>query len=344
MSGGLVALSGLQRVIETTPGTAIATTAIQPILGGWMREMVERQFPEEQRYSLIKGYRNFATKNFVQLSGVTIAPTFTDLSHLGTMFWKGGALAAGGPPKVATGVMSLLTVYTYAFVPTVATDDLVTDTFEVGDNVTNWQLPYVIGNKIELGFSNGGPMTCSMDFLAQRAVAAAKTAELAVVGDEDIIGAKAIGTLDTTTIGTGALAVQFKDYKVSWDNGFSQEFVLNGNLYSAGHHRGGPRGADVEATVLFDSVASTEYTAMFQNTGIGTIRKLRMGVSGSTIAGSTGSVPRKLTIDTYLIWDTAEFDTIDGQRACKFSGHTQYDATATNDWSVTLQHASATVI
>jgi len=60
----------LQAGIETTPGSAVAATRIQPIVSGNWNEHGERVFIEEERQSLIKNYRAVATKQFVDFSGV----------------------------------------------------------------------------------------------------------------------------------------------------------------------------------------------------------------------------------------------------------------------------------
>lgn len=336
MSGGLIALSGMQRVIETTPGTALACTAIQPLLGGWLKEHVERHAPDEQRYSFIPTYRNYAVKNFVELPGITIAPTFRDLSWWGCLFWKG--LGAGGPPKVSTGTVRDTTAYDYTFTPTIATDDLQTATLEVGDDVQNYQIPFVLGNRITLGWAVNGDLTVSMDLLGQRAVEAAKTAALSAVGDEQINGALTTVTVDTASaIGTtSVLTVQ--QMQMVWDNGWAQEFVLDGNIYPRGAHRGATKKCTIEATLLFNS--ATEYNTYYRTSAIGTQRKWRISTLG-TLAGAATAY-RELRVDGYVIYDDADFDTINGQRAVKFSGHTEYAAAATHDQQVRLTTAAAT--
>lgn len=337
MSGGLLALSSFQRGIETTSGTAVAATGVQPILDGWLVERVEREFPDETRNSFINAYRNFALKNYVEVSGVRIAPTFTTLAYMGSMFWKG--LASGAPRKPA-GSLSAVTVYTYTHTPTATSDDLNTMTGELGDDVQNFQVPYMLGNRIELAWGATSPLVCTMDFLGQRAVAAARTAALTSPEDEDIIGPLATVTIDTSTIGSTAVTTAV-ELKVAWDNQWSQEFVLDGNLYPRGAHRGGKKIVTCEATLLFSS--ATEYTSIFQNSGIGTPRKIRISTDGSVIAGSTGSVKRNLQADVYCVWQTAEFDTIGGQRAVKFAGMAQYDSSATWDQQVVIKNALSTI-
>ena len=340
MSGGLVALSYLQRGLETTSGTAVAATAIQPILGGWLKEHIDREFPNEMRNSFIRHYRNFPLATYVEIGGLTIAPTFTDLAWWCSLFLKG--LGAGAPRKPTGSGPTNTSVYTYAHTPTVASDDLNTATLEMGDDVQNFQVPYVLGNGLQLGWSASGPMTVSMNLLGQRAVAAAKTAALSVVGDEDIVGPLTTVKIDTSTIGTTAVTT-VKEMSWGIDNGWSQEFVLDGNLYARGAHRSDDRTALLSATLLFSS--ATEYTSVFQNyaAGGGTPRKIRIETSGTNIATSAPATNRKMTVDWYGVWEDADFDTINGQRAVKFSGRSQYDATATNDWGITILNALATI-
>lgn len=337
MSGGLVALSGMQRQIETTPGTALACTAVQPILGGWLKETVERRTPDEMRNSFIAAYRNYPVKNFVEVNGLTLAPTFRDMSWWGCLFWKG--LGAGGPPKVSTGSVRDTSAYDYTFTPTITSDDLQTGTLEVFDDTQAWQLPFVLGNRISLGWAINGDLSVSMDLLAQRAVAATKTAGLSAVGDEQINGALTTVTLDASggTIGTTALTT-VQQMNMTWDNGFVQEFVLDGNLYPRGAHRGATKKVTIDATLLFTS--STEYTTYFQTAGIGPQRKIRIDTLG-TLAGASTAY-RELRVDAYTIWDDADFDTIGGQRAVKFSGHVEYNSGATHDQQVRVTTAAST--
>jgi len=336
MSGGLLALSGMQRVIETTPGTALACTAIQPLLGGWLKENVERRAPDEQRYSFIGAYRNYAVKNFVELNGITIAPTFRDMSWWGCLFWKG--LGAGGPPKVSTGAVRDTSAYDYTFTPTIATDDLQTATLEIGDDTQHFQVPFVLGNRISLGWSVNGDLTCTMDLLGQRAIPATKTAALSVVGDEQINGALTTVTIDTASAIGSTANTTVQEMNVTWDNGWAHEFVLNGNLYPLGAHRGATKKVTMESTLLFNS--ATEYTTYYQTAAVGTQRKHRISTLG-TLAGAATAY-RELRVDVYAIYDDVEFDTINGQRAVKFSAHAEFAAAASHDQQVRVTTSSAT--
>lgn len=328
---GEIALESLQVGYESTRGTAVAATRIEPILSGWFKENVERSYPDEIRNSFIKGYRNFPTKNFVEVTGLQIAPTFEGLGWWLGLFCKGGV----------TGVLSAVTVYTYTYTPTIASDDLKTATGEFVMQAQNYKVPYLLGNKIEIAYDATAPMTVSMDLLGQQATAAAKTGALTAPAYEDIIGPLVTFYVDTTTIGTTA-ATNMLDLKFTLDNHWMQEWVGNGNLYPNDAHRGEDRYADVTWTMWADAAGVTEYN-LYRTTGIATPRKIRAKVTGTTIAGSTGSVPRSLTHDMYVVVDSVQPGEKDGKRTFEFTGRTQYDATATADWSIALAHALTTL-
>ena len=323
--GGEMALSGVQLGWEATSGTLVPATRADPILQGNIVEHVERDFPDEQRNSFIANYRNFALKNYVEVAGVQIRPTFEGLPAWLRLFLKGISL---------TGAVVGVTGASYVFSPTATSNDLITGTGEFFDPTQCYGVPYLLGNKLELGFAKNGPMTCSMDFLGQKAVPQSKTGALTIGAYEDIIGAAATVKIDTTTIGTTPVYTVL-DAKFTIDNGYIQDFVMDGNLYARGAHRGKTRYMALDMTLQF--LDTTEYT-LFQNSSIGTPRKIRLSVDGTNISGSTGPLKRNLMIDWYGVWETAAFDSSDGMRTVKLSGRSQFDATATYDWKVTVQN------
>lgn len=331
ITGGLQALSFLQASLETTAGTALAATRVEPILGGWLRESFERNFPDEQRASFIAHYRNFALKRYVEISGLQIAPTYEGIGWWCNLLLD-GTLATGTPP-VIRGVTSDTTVETMTF-RNRTTNTLATATMEMGDDTQGYQVPFVIGSKFELGWGASQPMTLSVDLLGQRAIPATKTAALTAGAYEDIIGATSTAKIDTTTINTTAVT-NVLDAKITIDNGWMHDFTLDGNIYPGGAHRSKTRYAQLEATLQF--VNTTEYL-IYQNSGIGTPRKIRLNTTGTAIAGSGAGV-RTFYTDWYGVWETAEFDSVDGQHVVKFTGRSQYDTSATYDWLVSVASA-----
>src|SRR6266568_92450 len=149
MPAGLNALQKAQAFLETTRGTAAAATRIVYFdRGAWFEQIVGKEFPSEDRNSFVDNYRQVITDHRVQLSGGADA-TFDDLAWWGQIFWKGSVAA----------VLSNTSVYTRTFQPTVATDDLQTATLEIGNDTQAYQVPYCLGQKLELDRA-GRPSRC----------------------------------------------------------------------------------------------------------------------------------------------------------------------------------------
>lgn len=321
MAQGLVALSKFQAGLESVRGTAVAATRIQPITG-YLIENVKRDIIHEQRNSFIDNYRNFQTKRFVELRGLTTSPTFEDLPWVCQSFLKGSV----------AGVLSATTVYTYTFTPTANADDLKTVTWEVGDDTQAFQIPFGIGDLLSLEFIADGPAKMTADYLGQKAVKQAFTGALSDRVTEDINGALMSVQIDTTTIGstsvTNVLAAKF-----TLANNWVQLWRLDGGIVPGDAYRK-VRSAQLELTVQFNN--TTEYDA-FVTTPVE--RKVRLKVLGSVIAGSAGSVAKSLTIDWYGLWDTAPLADTNGIHTVKLIGTSMFDTTATTDFSVAIANA-----
>lgn len=323
---GEMALESLQAGLESARGTLVPATRIEPILGGWFKEVVERSWPDEIRNSFIKVYRNFPIKNYIEVSGLQIAPTYEGLGWWLQLIAKGGV----------TGILSATTAYTYTFTPTIASDDLKTASLEFAMQAQNYAVGFGLGNKMELAWGHDGPMTASFDLLGQKATAQAKTGALSAGAYEDIIGPLFTCSIDTTTIGS-TLVTNVIEGKFTLDNHWAQEYAGTGFLYPNDAHRSEDRSADVELTLWADAAGVTEYN-LFRTSGAGTPRKIRTVIDGTVIPGSAGSLAKRFTLDKYVVWDTAEPGEKDGKRTFQFKGKTQYDTTATYDWSIALRH------
>lgn len=325
MPQGLVALSKFQAGLEAVRGTAVAATRIQP-LNGWFVENVDRAKVHEQRNSFIDVYRSLQVKRWVELRGLTTSPTYEDLPWFLQHFVKGGV----------TGVLSASTVYTYTFTPTASTDDLKTVTWEVGDDTQAFQVPFSIGDRLELNFGGERLSSMTADYLGQKANKQAFTAALSDRVTEDINGENMTASIDSVTIGTTSVP-QVLNAKFTLQNNWVQLFRLDGNLFPGDAYRK-PRSTQLELMLQFAS--ATEYDAFVTAPAE---RKVRLAVSGSAIPGSTGNVPKSLQIDWYGYWDTAPISDENGIHVVKLTGTSHYDATATNDWSIVVKNALVTL-
>lgn len=332
---GTLPLTIFQAGIESSPGTAVTATRKQPMQGGTLVQHDERQMPVEQRGSLIRNYRTFVTKEYVELTGMPAYPTFEDLpwflNHFAHSTWNNAL------PDTKNGVPTNVTARKYSFAPAIGSDSLVTTTWEVGDQTQAYQVPFAVGAKMELGWSVGQPMTMTVDYLGKKATPVAFTSNLSDRVTEDINGALAAVYVDSTTIGSTPVT-NVLDFKVTLDNHFTQFWALTGTINPQDVYRSESRSLVVEITAAF--VNTTEFLAFQTNTsGLGTERKIRLQVTGSAIAGSVPAVSRTFNLDFYGYWQEAPFDSADGLHVVKFKGESVYDAAAGNDWSMYVINA-----
>lgn len=322
---GTLPLTKFQAAIEVTPGTVLAATRIQPMaMGGLLTQNIERHKPQEQRNSYIRNYRSFQVKRFAELT-MTSSPTYEDLPWFGKGF-------LGAPTVSPTGV----TAYDYVFTPTIASDDLKTVCWEVGDDTQAYAVNYAVGNKLELNLQAAAAASMSASYLAQQAAPISFTSSLSDRVTEDINGALFTASFDATTIGSTAVT-NVLDAKMTWDNHYQQLWTGDGGIVPSSAYRSEPRSVALEATLLFTT--TTEYLAFTADTA----RKIRFTVLGSSIAGSTPAKVRSLTIDWYGKWDTAPISDQNGIHVVKFTGESINDATASMDWKLTVRNALATL-
>jgi hypothetical protein len=326
MPTGVMPLSHFQAAIEATYGTILPATRKQPILpGAFLKEHGERHYVEEERGTYEKHYRSYVIKSHVELTGMQVAATFEDLPWFMQAFAKGGVTAVGeGGTPIA---------YGYTFVPTLASNDLKSVNWEVADDTANFSVAGCVGQSLELGFGTDGPMTTSVGYSGQRAVAQAVTGALGDRVTEDINAALFRAYIDTTTIGSTLHAYPLS-LKFTLDNGYSPLFVGDGNLFPKEFVRGARRALKIETMLAFDSIA--EYNTF----KAGTERKIRLRVEGSTIHTT---VKKALDIDWYGPWAEASFGEQGGLKTVTLSADSQYNATAGHSWRMYVRNALATL-
>ena len=323
---GTVPLRSLQLGIEATRGVAGAAQVILPVLSVDANPQYPVSKRVEQRGSLIKFYRApIVTGHMVSL-GIEVIPTFEESAYWFAMALQGGI-------TVAT---SAVTVKTRTYIPVATVDNLKTATIEIVTDTQTYEVPFCVVNRLSFGWELGGPATMQIDLLGQKWDAVSATGALSTLTSEEINPATATAFIDTTTIGsTAALNVQSFNWTI--DNGFVPLRAPNGNNYPVNFYRGEARSMSTSMVCDFDS--TTEFAAHAAHTA----RKIRTKITGSTIAGSTGSVPRSITTDWYGYHDEGPFSTADGKTQVRFSSESVYDSTATYDWSVAVATAAAAI-
>jgi len=327
---GRVPLKKWQAAIEAPTGTIKAATRVQPLLSGDLVQHMEREYPQEQRGSLIKNYGNdYQFKHFVELQGLTAVPTYEDLPWFLQGFARGSV--AGSPTAV--------TAYSYVFGPTgvaASSNTLQSVTWEVAGDTQTYAVPYAIGTRFRIEGGVGKPASMTVDYLGQRAVAQALTSNLSLRTVEVINTATAVAYIDSTTIGTTQV-YNVLDFSFELPTGQKQFWALDGNKYPRDAYRGETVAASFEATLAFTD--TTEYVAFTGDTD----RKIRLVVNGSSIAGSSPATTKSLTIDWYGPWSEAPFGEQDGLVVIKVKGESVYDTTLGGDWRVAVVNDLSTL-
>jgi hypothetical protein len=327
MPAGLNALQKAQAGIESTRGTPIAATRIVYLdRGAWFEQEVGREMPEEDRNSFIDNYRTLTVSHVAKMSAVARV-TFDDLPWWGQFFWKGGV----------TGVLSAVTVYTYTFTPTVATDDLKTMTLEVGNDTQAYRIPYGLAQKLEISWTRNQGVKMNVELLGQQVTPNAFTGALSDRVLEDVVGTTAKVWIDNAggTLGT-TQALNVLSGKITWENNWTQITHLAGNLYPDDAQRA-PRLAHLELDIHFNN--TTEFAQLLT----GGERLIRVQFTGTIIPGSTGNILKSITMDFYGFYMTAPFS-VDGPiRVVKVVADSVYDATATKDWQVAIANQLVTL-
>ena len=326
---GQMALAKMLVAREVVAGTTQAATRGIPIMSGNLKEHAERTHPQEQRESFIANYRSFATKRYVEISGMEVAPTYEILP-----WFLNFAISCN-----MTGAPTAVAAQSYEFSTNPTVNDLGSATLEVGDDTDTFIVNHGIITRWEFGTVKGQPATMTVDWLGQKATSGSFTSNIAMptTSVEDINGSTGTAYIDAHggTIGSTAVT-NINEMKVTVETKQTQFWGFNGTITSVDVYRSAPRSAAVEAKLAF--LNTTEYDAFQSNYSASTSqqRKIRFVFTGSAISGTTPATNKTLTIDLYTVWDEADFADEDGLRVVNFKGQTQHNSTPARDFVVTV--------
>jgi hypothetical protein len=320
--------SKLQGVVEATRYTPIAATRIcadllSPVMPTWKYDKIARA---SQRASLHPLFDPPITGKYnVDVPGLKLRPTFESLP-----WWLQGAIKGG-----VTGVMTNTSVYTYTFSPTGTADDRKSFTLEVGNDTAAYQIGGALISKLNLGFYADKAMALDVDLTAQNFVTQAFTPALSPAVWEEINGSLFKGYVDPTTIGT-TLDTGMTDAQLAITLPWTWVWVGDGNLYPA---IAVPKAysAKLTYTTFFDDTAAL--VAQQANT----YRKVRVSVQGTTIAASSPTTTKSVTVDWYGYFTDATVQVAQDLWMVKSTGEATFDATASTPFSVTVANALVTL-
>jgi hypothetical protein len=327
MATGALALERIQAGLETVRGTAVpATRRVYGERGpAFWDPTVTKEFLSEAMTSYIKNYRHIVTGQSGKLT-IPAWVTASDLAWWGQLFWKGGV----------TAVLSAVTVQTYTFAPTAASDDLKTATFEFQSDTQGFQVPFCLAEKLGISWATGKPVMMTAELFGQTYVAQAVTA---AIGDRTTLNPLAGTTAQVWidngggTIGT-TVAGNVMGGKITWQNNWMPITHAKGQLYYDDAARE-PRSIGLELDIHYNT--NTELAALAADTE----RLIRTKFTGPVIAGSTGNVLESVTADFYGFPLDMAFSPNKAIRMVKLIGESQYDVGAAFDWQVAVANSVA---
>lgn len=203
---------------------------------------------------------------------------------------------------------------------------------DVGDDVQNWRLQYVMARRWKISAELGGLTKFESDVFAQRAVktAAAAPAEVAPVKiPADLWTVKFAGTFAGLP-GASVQANFLRGWSLEWFTGFTPRWYLDGNLYLGQH---------VETDLMGKLTMTSESTALAVSEWVdkwraGTLDFTRLKATGPTLGGTNYS----LQFDLPIYWDEpkpiAQVD--EGVNLYTTTARVAFDETAAKSLEATL--------
>jgi len=327
---GELALRKTQAGLESARGAQVAAT--RKVYGKGMMEDKPKivQIEDEQHGTLVNSYRSYPgliEAKFPFEGSVT----YEDLAWWLQLALKGGV----------AGVLSATTVYTYTFVPTAASDDLKSGTFEWGDDTQAWKSGFGMVDKFEISAALGEALKFKADLIVDDWATATFTGAISDrTGLEDALThlAKfAIG--NAAAVPSSWMTGRFIGFKFTIENNLNPKFFADG----AGAKYTGmgrkPRNYTLEATFEGNAATVTEKA----NYDAGTARVGRVLISGSNIAGSSPTTAKSIDIVLPGVWTS--YDPGDRDTNTIFTGvlASQYDPTLGYDVSVAVANSLVTL-
>lgn len=313
---GIRALRKVQLGLETTPGTAVAATALWRGMGT-LEDQRETIFPEED-IGLISGAdRTYVPKLLAALTLDEVEATYEQLPYplsAGVKNVVTGAADGSGSGKV----------YSYNFT-TAAQATVKTYTLEGGDDQQEEEMEYSFVSAYTLKGVAGEAWKVSSDWQGRQVAPSTFTASIAVPSVEEMLFSKTLLYIDSTTIGTTQKTLTLLDASLDVKTGITPVFTADGQLYFSFTKQVQPE-VVLELTFEHDGTAVAEKAAWRAQT----TRLIQLKTTGSTLttAGTTYSLKTQI-INLAGKWE--KFDKIgesDGNDVVKGTLRARYHSTS----------------
>lgn len=288
---GEVALRFLQGGLEGTKGTATNATRILMARITNPKFEIPREFPEDDRGTLVAASR-FYGGAFDGSFSIEAEANYNDIGWLFATVVKGSV----SPSTINTAAYA----YTYTPQTTATGDDLQSATIEFGDDTQEFECEYCEATGFTLGFDTlkvgeAAPLNIKVNYLTQSLASNTKTAGLSAPTVETILGTTGtvyLGSTSTAYASLSALTGSLRSFELTYENNLGRKiFVGDGDTYS--NIGRGRRVVTFSAMVEGDSAGVTR----FDEWKLGTQKRIRLLFQGAVISGSSPATTKKLRID-----------------------------------------------
>ena len=297
------ALAFLQGGLESSKGTAITATRI--LMARITNASFERprDFPEEDRGTLVAASRFMDGVKDYKFGIECEAATYEQLG------WFLATAVAGSvnPTTVNTAAYS----FTYTPQTTAAGDDLQAATIEFGDDTQEFESTYCEADGFTLGFDtlkvgDVAPVKATFNYVAQSLASNTKTAGLSSPTVETILATNAtfkLGSTSTAYASLSALTGSLRSFQLKWENGFGRKVFVGGTDTYSDIGRG-------RRVVMFDATVegNSDGVTRFVEWDLGTEKRMRLDFQGTVITGSSPARTKLFRIDGRFV--LTKFDPI----------------------------------
>ena len=257
----------------------------------------------------------------------------------------GSIPAYGMLPGAVTGSGSASTGYTYAFQPSLSSDDLKSMTLEFGESGNPYESDQVMVNSFTLRGDPDSDSEPGWMFEAEMMGRTISTTSYSgSITDRTTEAITARGTklyVDTTAAGIGG--TQLTGHLINWsltgnNNIHYKAFAEDESAMAANKVGRGERTFDGEVTIEFDS----DTTAIgFSKLRSGNTLYLRLEREGTTIATT---YKKKLTIDCAALISSISFGDREGNMTATIGFNCFYDSTLGFDFKATVINALSSLV
>lgn len=317
---GLRDLRKIQLGPESTPGTAVAATAVYRAPAPGVEDQRELTLVEEQLGYLSGWDRTYIAKLLAGYPMDSHPASFQQINYLFDAGIKtvSGSADGGGSDYI----------YTYTF-PTTAQNTIKTYTIEGGDNIQAEEIEHAFVSDFTISGEAGAAVMASANWVGRQATNVSFTGALTPPTVETMLASK--GKLFIDAIGGTVGSTQFSNKLLSFElavtTGWQPVFTIDGNLYFTGIKCVMP---EILLTVTMEHHADsqTEKTNWRNETS----RLIQLLIEGSAFGtGGAQYDNHSLVLDMAGKWDS--FDILgeqDGNDVITGTFRSRYNATSTS--------------